>query len=198
MSSVVPMRHDQFESDFWGNCANTYGEERKQLVYAKRMGLRLHGDWRSDFNIDMAGKSVIDIGGGPASLLLKCIRLGDSFVVDPLPFPDWVYRRYQCAGIGYAKCRGEDIDSRLSSQVDEAWIYNALQHCDDPVKIISNARHVAKVVRLFEWIDIPAHLGHPQMLTEPMLKEALSGMGQTEQLNEDGCFGRAFYGVWYA
>jgi hypothetical protein len=185
----------QFESDFWGLCTNTLGEEIKQLVYAKRMGLNLHADWRSEFNINMLGSSVVDIGGGPTSLLLKCVNV-NGMVVDPLSFPLWVYDRYKAAKILFLPKRGEDICDILSSNFDEAWIYNVLQHVDDPIQVIENARHIAKRVRLFEWIDIPAYPGHPHSLTKDMLEFALGNSGNTEVLNESGCNGKAFYGVW--
>jgi hypothetical protein len=187
------MDKSDFESQFWGNCCNTYGEETKQFVYAKRMGLELTGDWRSSFNIDMQGTSVIDIGGGPVSLLLKCLNVTGT-VVDPLSYQHWVYSRYEAANIHYIHKRGEDIE--LDIDYDEAWIYNVLQHVDDPALIIENAFRIARIIRMFEWIDFPPHPGHPHMLTEQFLTEALGQEGQTEYLNEYGCIGRCFYGVF--
>jgi hypothetical protein len=186
-----------FEQEFWGNCANTFGEEAKQLVYARFMRLPVSGDWRSMFNIEMGGKSVIDIGGGPVSLLLKCLNVRGT-VVDPLEYPRWVYARYAAANIRYIQMRGEDLLPVPGfGPFDEAWIYNCLQHVDDPEQIIRNARSIAKTIRMFEWIEIPPHLGHPQMLMEHSLAAALGGPGGTERLNgESGCFGRCFYGVF--
>jgi hypothetical protein len=185
-----------FEAAFWGNCANTLGEEIKQLVYAKRMGLQFSGDWRSDFNIDMRGATVVDIGGGPVSLLLKCINVHGT-VVDPLEYPRWVYARYAAVNINYIQMRGEDLAPGPGcGPFDEVWIYNCLQHVDDPEKIIRNARAMATTVRVFEWIDIPAHEGHPHELAEGFLAAALGAPGQTEVLNESGCFGRCFFGVF--
>ncbi len=186
---------DAFEQEFWGNCTNTLGEEIKQTIYMRCMGLRFSADWRSEFNIDMDGKSVIDIGGGPVSLLLKCSNVR-GLVIDPLPYPDWVHLRYEAAGIASARKRGEDLTGITG--FDEAWIYNVLQHVDDPGMIIENARHAAKTIRLFEWINIRPYKGHPHMLTEGFLSSALGGPGKTEWLNESGCQGQCFYGVFRA
>ncbi len=185
------MEKDEFESAFWGNCCNTYGEETKQFVYAKRMGLELSGDWRSSFNIDMRGATVVDIGGGPVSLLLKCLNV-EGTVCDPLSYPAWVTHRYEAANINHTHMRGEDL--RLDNDYDEIWIYNVLQHVDDPAQIIKNAHKAGSLIRLFEWIDFPPHPGHPHMLTEEFLTKALGSEGQTEYLNEYGCVGRCFYG----
>ena len=34
----------QWESEWWGNCVNTYAEETKQLTYAEKMGLEAYYD----------------------------------------------------------------------------------------------------------------------------------------------------------
>lgn len=185
-----------FERNFWGQCTNTYGEETKQLVYARRMRLHFHHDGRSPYNIDMQRKSVIDIGGGPTSLLLKCTNLLRGVVVDPLEWPQWVYDRYGAAGILCFPYPGEEVTVTRFGKFDEAWIYNCLQHVTDPAKIVYNARQMAKTVRLFEWIDIPPHEGHPQMLTRNLLDQWLGRKAVVEQLNEGGCVGRAYYGVF--
>jgi hypothetical protein len=174
-----------YELAFWGDCLDTLGEEQKHRVYAPLMGVES----------DLAGRSVIDIGGGPVSLLLKCRNRGDCVVADPLigEFPGWVRERYRENLIEPWRMRGEELNA---SGFDEAWIYNVLQHVDDPAMVCANARHAAEVVRVFEWIDIPAYDGHPHELTQDMLEEWLGGKGMTVTLAEDGCFGRAFYGVF--
>jgi len=90
----------KFEADYWGNCINTSSEEDKQRQYAELMGLRLVR-CGAGWGYDLHGRSVIDLGGGPVSLLLKCANLkkGRTVVVDPGNWPDWVRSRYECAGI---------------------------------------------------------------------------------------------------
>lgn len=195
-------KEDQdFERNWWGGCENTFTEETKQLTYAYKMGLTCYsnnGKWPC---YDLAGKNVIDIGGGPVSLLLKCENRGRSLVVDPCRYPTWIWSRYWEAHIEQKQIRGEDLDTEdMDTDAEplwnEAWIYNVLQHTQDPEKIITNARCLAPVVRIFEWLDIPAHEGHPQELKEEDLNKWLNGVGTTEQLSENGCYGRAYYGVF--
>jgi hypothetical protein len=81
------------------------------------MGLKQVG-----YSFDVAGARIIDIGGGPTSILLKTINLSPrSLVVDPLEYPMWTYERYSEKGIDSLICRGEDI---FEEGYDEAWIYN--------------------------------------------------------------------------
>lgn len=140
---------------------------------------------------------MIDIGGGPVSMLLKCVNLGVGIVVDPLVdrFPEWVVGRYEARDIRIIPWAGEsdELGERIFT---EAWIYNVLQHTIDPERVVANARRAAKVVRLFEWIDIPPYEGHPHMLTEADLSCWLGGPGHVQELAEGGCFGRSFSGVF--
>ena len=188
-----------FESAFWGNCTNTLIEELKQSTYARYMGLIATHDPTHDFCYDLAGASVLDLGGGPVSLLLKCTNLGaGSRVVDPCPFPPWVGERYRCAGLDLIPVKAEEIPlSQLPSpnSYAEAWIYNVLQHVDDPAKIIANAKTLAPRLRIFEWINFPAYAGHPQALTAAKLEAWIGQPGSSTLLQgENGCHGQCFYG----
>ena len=132
------MAHDEhvFEKDFWGDCINTFDEEQKHYIYAQNMMLKLE---YSSFILDKPSK-IIDIGGGPVSMMLKTKDIVDgSVVIDPLAddYPQWVHDRYKTKGIKALSMSGEDIDT-LEDTFDEAWMYNVLQHTEDPVKILKN------------------------------------------------------------
>ncbi len=182
----------EFEKNWHGNAVNSYWEETKQLVYARRMGLKaqmLEGKYPV---YDMEGKGVLDIGGGAYSMLLKCINVR-GVVVDPCDYPSWAIQRYRESGVIFSHEKGEDFKIGI---FDEVWIYNCLQHTQNPQKIIKNARKVSKIIRLFEWIDMPICEGHIHELKEDKLNEWLGGVGKTEQLNENGCNGRCYYGIF--
>lgn len=194
--SVDLNEHQTFERDWWSDCLLTFGEEAKQLSYAHRMGMPTgqhpySGQWPY---IDLEGRSVVDIGGGPVSLLLKCDNRGPSAVVDPCPYPEWVYHRYTEAGITVYRQPAEEFAPRVT--YDEAWMYNVLLHVDDPELIVRNARSYADTIRIFEWLDTPPTLGHPQTLTAAALEEWLGGRGTIENINENGAHGLCFYGVF--
>ena len=184
-----------YEMDFWGTVANTFHEEQKQLVYAPRMGLRPIWECAHPPTFDLEGRSVIDIGGGPVSLLLKCINRGRSVVADPAPWPAWVVQRYQECGIEFWAMEGES-ESITGYSFDEAWIYNVLQHTADPRRVIANAREIAGLIRLFEWVWIDAYPGHPHRLERESLDKLLGAPGFTVQLDDNGAVGHAYYGVF--
>jgi hypothetical protein len=186
----------KFEIDWWGNCCNTYSEETKQLTYAQKIGL--HANWNYGhypvYNLNNI--SVVDIGGGPTSILLKCNGLKKGAVIDPCPYPKWVIERYKEAEIDYHITKAENNIFGPNYIFDEAWIYNVLQHTDNPEKIIKNARKFSKLIRIFEWIDMPPTKGHPHELKEDKLNKWLHGKGKVKELNENGCVGKAYYGIF--
>lgn len=183
-----------FERDWHGDCLLTFGEEAKQITYAYRMGLvnePAYGKWPV---YDLAGKSVVDLGGGPVSLLLKCVNRGDCVVVDPCPYPEWISARYEAAEIRQVQVNAEDW--RDAAFRDEAWCYNVLQHTVDPEAVIATARVQAKTLRIFEWIETETNVGHPHSLHAEELDRWISGTGQIGFVNENGAVGLAYWGVF--
>lgn len=184
----------EFERAWWGNCANTFGEEAKQITYAHRMRLANEpqgGRWPC---YDLAGRSVIDLGGGPASLLLKTRNGYDLAVVDPCPYPTWVAARYAAASIKPIRAAAEGW--RDAAFRDEAWVYNVLQHVVDPEAVIATARAQAAVLRIFDWLEHPACEGHPHVLHADELNRWIGGTGQVAHVDENGATGLAYYGVF--
>lgn len=178
---------NEWESNWWGDCLNTVVEEIKQKTYNRLMGL-------TPYEYDLKGKSVIDIGGGPVSLLLKYKNRGMSTVVDPLIVPDWVRSRYEENDIEFLNMKAEDFYT--IETYDEAWFYNCLQHTDDPELIVKNARAVSKIVRVFEWVETGTADGHIHNLTEKKLNKWLGGEGKVESINENYCKGLCYFGVF--
>ena len=184
-----------WEAEWWASCNfSTFGEEAKQLTYANLMGLvnePREGKWPV---YDLAGKSVIDLGGGPVSMLLKTVNGGALTVVDPCPYPEWVGARYEAAGIvRYEQCaEGFDRDGGY----DEAWLYNVLQHVESPRAVVETARRCARVVRVFEWVETETNVGHPHSLHASDLNDWLGGTGTVGMVNENGAVGLAYWGVF--
>lgn len=186
--------HQQFERQWWDDCANSYGEETKQLVYAQRMGLA-HSPAATRWpTYDLGGRSVVDLGGGPVSMLLKAVNFERAVVVDPCPYPSWVAERYASHGVEWVRAEAETFEGSF----DEAWIYNVLQHVRDPQQVVAVARASAPVLRLFEWLETPASLGHPHTLHCDELNRWIGGgtNGKVELLEESGCNGLAYSGVF--
>jgi len=167
------------EAEFWGNCLNlhTWHEFVKQEMYGREMSLVAdYGDGSGEF--DVLGKSVLDIGGGPVSMTLRCYNASHLVVADPIKWPASVFRRYRGYGIQFVRVAGEDLPRSLGL-FEEVWIYNVLQHVDDPMVVMSRAKeHLTDdgKLRIFEWINIPADDCHPHVLTPELLLKGLSDL----------------------
>jgi Methyltransferase domain len=183
----------EWERQWWGGCTNTLSEEWKQLAYFKRLGLQPLEGAKTHYTFDVGWKMVLDIGGGPSSFLLRCVNV-KGFVIDPCRYPAWVAARYAEADIAYVHSKAEDF---ISGFFDEVWMYNVLQHVEDPEKVVRNARASGKLLRLFDWIDAPIqNPGHPHQLTEAQLNRWLGATGTVEDMNENGAIGKCYYGVF--
>jgi hypothetical protein len=75
-----------FESEYWGNCVNTLDEDLKHFLYAEAMSIPR----TAPFELSISGKKILDIGGGPSSMLLQVSDHGGSKVIDPIEWPSWV------------------------------------------------------------------------------------------------------------
>lgn len=164
-----------FESEYWGNCANTLDEDIKHFLYAKLMGIPKF----DMYTFSIGGRRILDIGGGPSSMLLQVNDHGGSKVIDPIEWPSWTIERYKSHNIEFEQTVGENINE---TGWDEVWIYNCLQHVIDPQKIIENAKKAAPVLRIFEWLDVPPHEGHPHELKKDLLDQWIGQPGWTTHI----------------
>lgn len=163
----------EFESKWWGNCTNTFIEEVKHMQLIKYMGLGSDVK-NSHVQIDVGGKNILDLGGGVVSLLLKTINRGSNcLVVDPIlaKCPKWVLDRYVSADIFYTSQMAESVN--VKKKFDEVWLYNVLQHVQDPISVLKTAKRLGKAIRIFEWLDTPPHEGHPNTITKDMIEKVL-------------------------
>lgn len=188
------------ESRYWRNCldAVAFGEFQKQEMYGREMGLWAdYGDEWGD--LDLQGKSVVDMGGGPWSMLLRCYDAGRMVVIDPIQWPPSVQRRYENYGIEFIRAGGEDGEYH-GKKADEVWMYNVLQHVTDPAKVLHNAMTFGKKVRIFDWLYIPADVCHPHVLTPDLILNGMHGAKiervNVKRMTEHLCNADAFIGVF--
>lgn len=181
--------HNDWEKRWWYGFQNTFDEQGKQEQYVPFLRLDQYAEQRKFFN--MKKLSVLDIGGGPVSLLLRCWNCSKATVIDPCKYPQWVIDRYEAANINFLNIMAEQYKPDM--KYDEVWIYNVLQHVMDPLKVIKVARKAGKKIRVFEALEIGEYKGHPHNLTKPMLDSAFGKEG----LVENGKFkGPVYYGVF--
>lgn len=188
----------QWELEWHESCTNSLNEELKQFAYAKKMGLRITPNVKTPYNIEVDAIKILDMGAGPYSLLLKTKGFDEAYALDPLmmDFPTWVSGRYQQSHIYTYSAKGENLPDFFDKVMDETWIYNCLQHTEDPQKVIKNALAVSKIVRIFEWLEVPENIGHLHVLTEEKLNNWLGGEGKVDFINEGGAVGKYYAGVF--
>ena len=168
------------ELGYWDSPINQWVEMGRHYVYAAKMGIEVQNYW---FRVH--GKRIVDIGGGPCSMLLQTWDAFAPCVVDPCNYPNWVRQRYEQRLINVLPLKGEQLGEAWPlGKVDEVWIYNVLQHVESPDIVIKNALAIGKTLRIFEWIDIPSYEGHPHMLTKAGLDEWIGADGETGIIHE--------------
>jgi 2-polyprenyl-3-methyl-5-hydroxy-6-metoxy-1,4-benzoquinol methylase len=194
----------QEELAFWNSPGADFGEQLKQLTYAKYVKLDFIHDGNSPYVIDKTGLDIMDVGGGPVSLLLKTTA-NFKIVVDPCKFPQWVEDRYKANNIRFSNKSGEWLAGISKKDLyDEVWLYNVLQHTQDPNKIFFGVHRLLKqggTFRFLDWIDTPTNVAHPisldyQKLAEWLAKYYDQPLLQTN-INENGAVGTIAYGVFY-
>jgi len=183
------MSKNSSELNFWSLYANHIGEQIKQTFCAKYMGI----EFQQNHLYNLQGKNILEIGAGPVGLSLRCYN-GRRKIIDPLEYPQWVWDRYNYFGVEIEKIGAEDIQE---AGWDEVWILNTLQHVDDLAKTISKIKTSAKVLRIFDWLNIPIDEGHPNLLTKEILDDSFDINGNTIIINHEYMYNaEAYYGVY--
>jgi hypothetical protein len=177
------VKHKNGEQQWWNNCGNTVWEDVKQMHITPHLGLKVVPNSYTNYRIPLNWEKVLDIGGGPSSLLLKCENVYGT-VVDPCEYPSWVEERYKACDIEYVPIKGEDVNYK--DEFDEVWVYNVLQHVEKPKKVIENALRAGKILRLFEWVNTGINKGHLHSFTKEQLEDWLGGKGKVTKLSEGG------------
>jgi hypothetical protein len=191
--------HAQAIEKAWhGNCIATEFEEvPKQFIYAQHMGLNPQPQHNGDFALQVNGESILDIGGGPSSMLLRTQGFSKATVVDPCNYPRWTLERYKDCGISLWKIKGEVVQDTVLPLFDEVWMYNTLSHCENIEAVIASALAKGKIIRVFEWLNTPTNGAHLHTLTKDYLDILFKGIGKVETLTgERGCVGTAYHGIF--
>lgn len=177
------------EVEFWSDYSNHWFEVVKQQMYAEKMKVRF---WEEGYNV--GGHSILDVGGGPCSMLLHCFNAKRLKVIDPQELPAWAIARYEAAGIEYERIRAEDM---VEEGWTDVWMYNVLQHVVDPKVVVQKARKAGGKVRFFDWIDTPVSTLHPHSLSADVLRKWFGRDGGVEIMEgQNYCYGPAFFGVF--
>jgi hypothetical protein len=143
---------------------------------------------------DLQGKTVIEIGPARCAGLLYCENFGESYIMEPTVY-EGVQEYYDSKGINIIRELYEDCDS---PDVDEIWMFNLMQHVQDPDALISKAKKHAKVIRFFEPIDLGTNLEHPFTFSEADYRDYFGDcVKRYESIGEPGFHGaNCVYGTY--
>ena len=176
------------ELQFWSTYSSHMCESEKQTFALSKMGIP------EGYTYNLEGKSILEVGGGPVGVSLRCVN-GRRKIIDPLPYPDWVWERYDYFGVEYETIRAEDMEE---TGWDEVWVLNVLQHVDDLDLVLQKIKQSAKVLRIFEWLDIPTDLMHKHSLEKVHLDKVFVIDGHTEQVSQPYMYAASAYFGCYA
>lgn len=174
----------QWERAWWleeNSCHDLDYERRKQDMMLALLDVTKAG-W--------PGKSIIDVGGGPISPLLRYPAQAKA-VLDPLDFGDYE-AEYAAAGITRFIVPLERMTG--TGHYDEVLMINVLQHVLDLEACMQNVLQLAPVVRIFDWCGTPVSDGHPHTLSVARL---LAGVDLTMWTVEKELEGRYDDGTAY-
>jgi glycosyltransferase involved in cell wall biosynthesis/SAM-dependent methyltransferase len=156
----------QYEHEWWRTDVEIRWPEEisKQDTYARLMGLPA--------DLNMGTKTILDVGCGPVSMLLRTTH-GGAVGVDPQLMSEETKAKFAAANVELYSGKAEDFQP--GRHFDEGWIYNCLQHVDDPNKVMATLLRSVDNVRIFEWIDTAPSEGHPHTLTPDHFERWLPG-----------------------
>jgi hypothetical protein len=156
---------NEAESEYWQIYTCEVETLKSQEEYIDAMDIRSDFFHKPDNSLNMSGLNVLDVGGGPSSILLRTNKLrgnqhsgvNTGVVIDPLVITDHQKLRYDYFGINFIQDLSENIDKYYSEKgfFDECFIYNCLQHVVDPIEILDKISYISKKIRIAEPLNIP-------------------------------------------
>jgi hypothetical protein len=172
------------ESEFWHLYTAEVDTLKYQEQYMDALGIRDDYFHAPDNSLNMSGLNILDVGGGPSSILLRTNNLRgnqhngikNGVVIDPLIITEHQKLRYEYYGIEYIQDQSENIDKYYSEEgyFDECIIYNCLQHVLDPIKILDKITFISKRIRIAEPLNIPTDNMHLHMFSKKYFDDYFS------------------------
>lgn len=101
-------------------------------------------------DFDLKGKSLIEIGPAKIPALYFCSNYLQSYIIEPLVFEDAESFLSKMNNVSFIR---EPAELCNFPEVNEAILFNLLQHVIDPKTIIERCKKYAKTIRFFEPIN---------------------------------------------
>lgn len=108
-------------------------------------------------NNDLQKKSIAELGCARISSLFFCNNYSTSYVIEPTYYKE-SDKYYEGKDIVRIFDRAEVCKFPT---VDEVWLFNVLDHVQDPDYIIDQCKKNSKTIRFFEPIDCGTNNEHP-------------------------------------
>lgn len=147
---------------------------------------------------DLSGLTVIEVGAGDYPALNYCHNFVKGFVVDPLP-SDVLIGICEKTGLELINIPFESAAfAEDQGGTVEVWLFNLLQHVEDPKTVVDAAKKIAHRIRFFEPINEPITDYHLHTFT---LEDYQSWFGQINLYKGGAVPGfhtaDCAYGVWH-
>ena len=130
-------------------------------AYARASSIIIKDHFNLDLEQDFVGKKVLEVGGGAYPSVLHVTGLSKAVCVEPNfdSFPEDIKDKFKSENIEAISTAFEEYKG--DEEFDEVWFFNVLQHVIDPELQISNAKKIAKTIRIFEPIHTATNNEHP-------------------------------------
>tara|TARA_B100001758_G_C18253644_1_gene527177 strand:- start:10 stop:942 length:933 start_codon:yes stop_codon:yes gene_type:complete len=124
-----------------------------------------------EIDLDQTDKTILDIGGGPHSILLDCNDFKKGVIVDPIDYRE----TFEGLSEVFGKCNIEFVPTEMENYkskgetFDEVWCYNVLPHADDEKEFFDSLLKCCKkgtIIRITEPINLLPYEGHPLYVTQ--------------------------------
>ena len=147
-----------------------------------------------DIGLDQTNKTILDIGGGPHSILLDCNDFTEGVIVDPIDYRQTFEGLEEVFGkcnIDFVPTEMENYDSK-GKTFDEIWCYNVLPHADDEKEFFDSLLKCCKpgtIIKITEPINLLPYEGHPLYVTPDTfnyLKDRCSNVIKEKCYNPEG------------
>lgn len=115
-----------------------------------------------ELSFDLKNQSIIEVGPAKIARLCFCTNYENSYLIEPLVFEDTLdfYRSKNITVIH------EPVETCKLPKVNQAWMFNLLQHVIDPHTVIEKLKECADVIYFFEPIDFPMDEKHIHSVNE--------------------------------
>lgn len=140
-------------------------------------------------------KLIMEIGCADFPALRYCPDKEMCLIVEPLP-SDYLKRFCDDEEVGLCPVKFEDPFIVITSMM-EIWMFNVLQHVQDPEKFISKAKR-ARIVRYFEPINTGITPYHPHSFLKDDFERWFPEVNKYYNETTNSCFhdGPCCYGVY--